>query len=337
MKKVLLISQRYSIFTEPITRAFQQLGCEVQFADYLGTTLLMTNTIPQRVFDKLPSVIREPLHRRELRKVDRHILDTARHFQPDLVFVSKGKTLGLDVLDELRQKAVVVNWYPETMDHLQRMLRIAPHYSHFFNFDPLVVSRLADAGCQHAHYLPFCADIAKDAVFPDAHYEYPISFIGSYDRVRYADREHILARVKDLGLHVWGNKAWKDTSLHDVYHGYPSSSEMAHIYARSKVVISMHVSDVLGTGVNVRPFEITGAGGFLLNRDDKKEIFNLFRDGEEFIPFHDMHDIREKVEYYLAHDEERMRIARAGFERTRASHTYLDRMSEALRITGLNA
>lgn len=337
MKKVLLISQRYSIFTEPITRAFQQLGWEVQFADYLGTTLLMTNTMPQRIFDKLPTVIREPLRQRELRKVDHHILNAARRFQPDLIFVSKGKALGLDMLDELRRNAVVVNWYPETMDHLQRILRIAPHYTHFFNFDPLVVSALSDAGYRCANYLPFCADISKDAIFPIADFEYPISFIGSYDRARYADREHILARVKDLGLHIWGNKAWKDTSLRDVYHGYPSALEMASIYARSKVVISMHVSDVLGTGVNVRPFEITGAGGFLLNRDDKKEIYNLFSEGEEFVPFHDQHDIREKAAYYLVHDEERMRIARAGFERTRASHTYLDRMSEVLRITGLNA
>ncbi|MEK7515160.1 MAG: glycosyltransferase [Patescibacteria group bacterium] len=337
MKKVLLISQRHSVFTEPITRAFHRLGWEVQFADYLGTALLMTNTLPQRIFDKLPGIVREPLHRRELRKVDHHIIKLARKFQPDLVFVSKGKTLGLDMLDELRRHSVVVNWYPETMDHLQRMIQIAPHYSYFFNFDPMVVAKLTDSGYQHAHYLPFCADILRDASFPREQYEYPVSFIGSYDRVRYADREHILARVKDVGLHVWGNKAWKETSLNDVYHGYPSNEERQNIYARSKVVISMHVSDVLGTGANVRPFEITGAGGFLLNRDDKKEIFNLFKEGEEFIPFHNEDDIRAKVEYYLAHDDERMRIARAGFERTRSSHTYLDRISDVLRITGINS
>lgn len=337
MKKVLLISQRHSIFTDPLTRAFQYIGWDIRFADYLGTPLLMTNTLTQRIFDKLPNVIRDPIRRRELRKVDDNILRIAREYVPDLIFVSKGKSLGHEMLDELRRNHIVVNWYPETMDHWQRISSIAPHYSYFFSFDPMVVDELKRTGYRNAYYVPFCADILKSASHPEPQYRYPVSFIGSFDSLRYGNREKILSTVRDLGLHVWGNKAWLNTSLKNFYHGYPSHAEMIDIYRKSKVVISMHVSGVLGSGVNVRPFEITSAGAFLLNHDERKDIFDLFTAGKEFIPFHDEYDIREKVAYYLSHDDERKRIAMAGFERTRSQHTYLDRVNEVLKIVGLSA
>ena len=336
MKKVLLVGQKYSIFDEPLRRTFQQLGWEIKFIDYLGTPFLMTNTWTQLVFNKLPTVIRNPLLAAEFRKIDKKLIETVDDFKPDLVFVSKGKNINLDMLDLIREKTVVVNWYPETMDHWKRISSIAPHYSHFFSFDPGVVSELQKLGCQNAHYLPFCADIEKDATYPVKNYKYNISFIGSYEPMRYQEREKILSQVKDLGLHIWGNKAWRNTSLREHYHSYATKEEMRQIHRDSKIVLGMHVFGIGGTGVNVRPFDVTGSGGFLLNHAERKDIFNLFEDGKEFISFGGTDDIREKVKYYLAHDEEREQIAKAGFEKTKKEHTYLDRIAEVLGVIGLN-
>ncbi|MBR6848969.1 MAG: glycosyltransferase family 1 protein, partial [Lachnospiraceae bacterium] len=40
----------------------------------------------------------------------------------------------------------------------------------------------------------------------------------------------------------------------------------------------------------------------------------------------------EKAAYYLEHDEERAEIARRGYERTKAEHTYDRRIAEMIRI-----
>ena len=336
MRKLLLVSQKYSIFTDPLTHAFLQLGWEIKFIDYLGTPLLMTNTWSQWIFDKFPKFIYEPLRKREFKKIDKRISHAVRQFKPDLVFVSKGKNISNAALDELTSITTVINWYPETMDHWERISNIASHYSHFFSFDPEVVSELQKTGYQNAHYLPFCADIQKDAVYPTKSYKYNVSFIGSYEPTRYQEREKILSQLKDLDLHIWGNKAWRSTSLKDHYHSYATKEEVHQIHRDSKIVLGMHVFGIGGTGINVRPFDITGDGGFLLNHDERKDIFNLFEDGKEFVSFQGQSDIREKTQYYLAHDEEREQIAQAGFERTRRDHTYLDRIATILEIIGLS-
>jgi spore maturation protein CgeB len=45
-----------------------------------------------------------------------------------------------------------------------------------------------------------------------------------------------------------------------------------------------------------------------------------------------VHDLVEKIRYYLAHEEERSAIAHAGQERTLKDHTYLQRMKELEQI-----
>jgi len=46
--------------------------------------------------------------------------------------------------------------------------------------------------------------------------------------------------------------------------------------------------------------------------------------------------LREKIKYYLAHDEERRAIARQGFEEVTARHTYQRRMEEMISVLQCN-
>ena len=182
--------------------------------------------------------------------------------------------------------------------------------------------------------MPFSSNIDKDAQWsaPEK-FKYNITFIGTYSKEWYAERETILNAVKDLGLNIWGNKLWLDTSLRDYYRGRPSMEDMADIYHNSCIGINADISTkIAGTGVNLRPFEVTAAGSMLLNRDDRKDIFNLFKDGEEFISFHDAAEARKKAEYYLSHTDERNKIARAGFERSKRDHTYIKRFTEIFNL-----
>ncbi len=46
----------------------------------------------------------------------------------------------------------------------------------------------------------------------------------------------------------------------------------------------------------------------------------------EIAVYRDTDDLLEKIEYYLAHDEERERVRKAGYERFLKEHTMLSRL-----------
>jgi hypothetical protein len=85
------------------------------------------------------------------------------------------------------------------------------------------------------------------------------------------------------------------------------------------------------TGLNMRHFEITAAGGFMMCYP-QPELEACFRIGTECVVFHHERDLLEKIKYYLNHPEERVAIAQAGQRRTLSEHLYSHRLENLLRI-----
>lgn len=84
------------------------------------------------------------------------------------------------------------------------------------------------------------------------------------------------------------------------------------------------------TGLNMRHFEITAAGGFLLC-PDHPELSECFEVGRECAAFQNERDLAEKIAHYLAHPDERAEIAAAGQRRTLSEHLYSHRLDTLLR------
>ncbi len=85
------------------------------------------------------------------------------------------------------------------------------------------------------------------------------------------------------------------------------------------------------TGLNMRHFEITAAGGFMLCYH-QPEIQEQFEVGKECIVFHNEVDLIDKIQYYLSHPEERTVIALAGQKRTLSQHLHSHRLQSLLEI-----
>lgn len=49
---------------------------------------------------------------------------------------------------------------------------------------------------------------------------------------------------------------------------------------------------------------------------------------EDFVYYESKDDLLSKIDYYLKHEDERIAIAKNGFERTTANHTYKHRIDE---------
>jgi len=82
-----------------------------------------------------------------------------------------------------------------------------------------------------------------------------------------------------------------------------------------------------------RLFQAVGAGAMVLN-EYTPELDDLFEVGKEIITFEfgDFEDLRDKLSWYICHNEERNRVARAGYERGRKQHTFSARIQQIFDI-----
>jgi len=109
--------------------------------------------------------------------------------------------------------------------------------------------------------------------------------------------------------------------------------EMPLVFRHSKINLNITLRSIQN-GIPLRAMDIMGAGGFLLT--NYQNDFNYhFVDGKDFVSFSSPGDMLDKIEYYLTHEEERHAIARNGWEKVCAEHTYDIRISEMLSVSGI--
>lgn len=96
--------------------------------------------------------------------------------------------------------------------------------------------------------------------------------------------------------------------------------EMYRILKASRININVHIDLAANEAANMRLFEATGVGGFLLT-DDKDNIRDFFEPGKEIETFRSVDELVEKAIYYLSHEDQRLAIARAGQEKCLKSFT----------------
>jgi len=84
------------------------------------------------------------------------------------------------------------------------------------------------------------------------------------------------------------------------------------------------------TGLNMRHFEITAAGGFMLCYQ-QPELDDWFQVGKECAVFASEEELLAKIDYFLKNPKERMAIASAGQRRTLSQHLYSHRLARVLQ------
>jgi spore maturation protein CgeB len=100
-----------------------------------------------------------------------------------------------------------------------------------------------------------------------------------------------------------------------------SDEERTALYYRTKIGFNMHLSErPMETG-NMRMFEVPAHGMMLLcDKAGLNAHERIFEPGKQAVFYDSIEDAIEKIEYYLNHDEEREKIARAGFARVQSAY-----------------
>lgn len=99
----------------------------------------------------------------------------------------------------------------------------------------------------------------------------------------------------------------------------------AEIFCQSKVVFNISIKD----DINMRVFETLSTKSLLLT-NWIPTIEELFEDGKHLVLYRTLDEAIEKAKYYMEHDEERERIAEAGFNEVRSKHTFEHRAKQVL-------
>ena len=117
--------------------------------------------------------------------------------------------------------------------------------------------------------------------------------------------------------------------MNDIDRYYPHS-EVREVYSRSK--ISVNAANHEMTLLNMRMWEVMACGALLITGPTDPAFDEMFKEGVHFLRYKDDQDLFAKIDYYLVHDDERERIARAGQEEVLAHHKFEDRVETMLEI-----
>ena len=103
------------------------------------------------------------------------------------------------------------------------------------------------------------------------------------------------------------------------YIGEADYRKISEIYSASKIGFNSSIQN----DINMRIFEILGCGCFLLTYHIKNNGFDeLFERGKHLVTFKNYKEMINLIDYYLEHDDEREKIAEAGYKLVINNYTY---------------
>jgi hypothetical protein len=170
-------------------------------------------------------------------------------------------------------------------------------------------------GHPHVYWLPLCIapEVFRKLNLPKVH---DIGFVGVIGRAHRGTPRARQLQLLRARFQMNDPARWYD------------HAEICQVYNQSRIVFNTSISG----GVTQRIMEGIGSGSFVLTDTRPEALGSLFELGSDLIPFVDDQDLLEKVEYYLAHEDEREAIAQRAYVRARESHTYEQRADEIVRI-----
>jgi hypothetical protein len=175
-----------------------------------------------------------------------------------------------------------------------------------------------------------------DVLPPPPPRELDVTFVGAVSvdhQLRVAQLEAV-ARRYDLKLFGSGLHSLPASSpLHRCYQGEVWGVEMYQALRASRVTLNSHIDAAGAEAGNMRLFEATGVGCFLLT-DFKDNLHTLFEPETEVAVWRSVDDCLAKIERYLGDGEQRTIIASRGQARTLERHTYRRRVEQILRMLG---
>lgn len=222
------------------------------------------------------------------------------------------------------------NLYEKRREFIFFLEQELPIYQEIFSFSKVTTHFFKQTKQLNASHFPFGAKPIVNNPVVDKRYD--VLFVGSGDLRRIFLLEHIKSDV-----HVFGNR-WKrnfpliSMDLQQRIEDRSLWGDVLHQHlVQSKIVLNITRTHFYAaeTGVNLRIFEALAAGCFLLT-DACEEVTELFEVGVEIETYSSATELKDKVNYYLAHQEEREAIAARGHQKFMSLYRWDVRVQELM-------
>ena len=131
--------------------------------------------------------------------------------------------------------------------------------------------------------------------------------------------------LEDAKVHLFTRSDTSKISKNVVLHGgVRSLEEMPFVFRNSRINLNISLRSIQ-TGLPQRIWDVLACRGFLLT-NAQDEICDYFTPGVHLETYSNKEELKEKIRYYLDHDDERERIAQNGFDEVMNKHTVLMRV-----------
>jgi spore maturation protein CgeB len=329
--KILLLGSHINYNLEHYVKmALEKLGHSVTFFGYREFI-----SSPIRMAIARSSVIRNLAKLPLLDMVNKRIKNIALKIMPELVLSIKGEAILPSTIRWFKEQlgSVTALWYPDDPRWFNSLVKhIAPHYDYVFTASEKAVEHYKEIGVKNVFNLPFACEpsvhrrvqLTKEELDK---YKCDICFVGGC-RLR---RAQIISKLKKFDVRVYG-PYWNLLPIFGIKTDTGIwGHEMVKAFNAAKIVLNIHVESDLDYKPNMRTFEATGSGSFLLT-DRAYGLEKLFEIGREVVCYSNVKELINLIEYYLDDDDERTKISTKGQNRAYREHTYEKRIKRILEL-----
>jgi spore maturation protein CgeB len=280
--------------------------------------------------------------------INQTLIPHLAEFQPDLLWIEKATTILPSTYKQIKQQfpPLKIVYYSEDdvylFDNRSVYLKHSfPLFDAVFTTKPRNVQELPRIGAKNVVciFQAYDRNIHRPISLSKEDRQCwgaDVGFVGFFERNR-AEQMLFLAQ-QGIKVRIWGFnwQDWVNKHPNLIVEGTPVFNE-DFVKVLNATLINLNFLRKANRDRHTsRSLEIPACQGFMLaERTD--EHLQLFEEGKEAEFFESPEELLQKVKYYLAHDAERQRIAKAGRDRCIDSgYSHRDRLKEMLEKIELN-
>lgn len=308
--------------------ALRDLGCNI-FALDEATYIPRGRSLRMRLLARA-------LRGEFIREYNNEIIRAAKQFKPDMLLGFKSPYVLPRTLITLRQMGIPsYNYYPDRVKLAQGSLiaKALPEYDCLFDTKQYWDGDTAQwLHVRNRVFVPhgYDSELHRPINFDSRsteRYSCDVGFIGAWSPRKQPILERLVELRPDIDLHIRGDRWQNSPKLARFVRGEAIFGEQ-YIRAIQATGINlgiMGITDAVRDETTTRTYEIPACGGFMLH-ERTLEVLELFEEDKEMACFGSVEELAEKIDYYLAHPEEREAIAAAGCRRCVPAYSYTERV-----------
>ncbi len=270
--------------------------------------------------------------------INQRVKDELDLFEPNLVFFVKGINIKASTIKYIHQKNIkTVFWSNDDMwgkhNRSYWFNKAAKHYSLLvtqksYNCNP---DELPSLGVKNLLFQDKAYDpgIHKPIGNPPKELCHDVLFVGTFEEERYTSLLYLANNGIKVHIYGWA-KEMHNVHPNLIFHNtHLYGDDYAGVFSGSKICLNFlrKLNRDLQTS---RSVEIPACKGFMLAERTNEHTY-LFKEGVEAEFFVDNKELLKKVKYYLAHEDERSKIAENGYLRCKQNdYSFDNRIKEIL-------